>query len=99
MAENLAQDMSDLMHDFDVVSRINSMVSTEHPSILHSTHPGGEPAMHLPRPHKRLHGVDHGADPEEHQAEGRRDVLAGQELSPARGQEEGQDRNFDLPGW
>ena len=64
MAENLAQDMSDLMHDFDVVSRI-----------------------------------DHGADPEEHQAEGRRDVLAGQELSPARGQEEGQDRNFDLPGW
>ena len=26
MAENLAQDMSDLMHDFDVVSRINSMV-------------------------------------------------------------------------
>jgi hypothetical protein len=27
MAENLAQDMSDLMHDFDVVSRINSMVS------------------------------------------------------------------------
>ena len=33
MAENLAQDMSDLMHDFDVVSRINSMVSTEHPSL------------------------------------------------------------------
>ena len=62
-------------------------------------HLGGEPEVHLPRPHKRLHGVDHGADPEEHQAEGRRDVLAGQELSPARGQEEGQDRNFDLPGW
>ena len=105
MAENLAQDMSDLMHDFDVVSRINSMVSTEHPfkpfhpNIDPSFHPGGKPTMHLPRPHKRLHGVDHGADPEEHQAEGRRDVLAGQELSPARGQEEGQDRNFDLPGW
>jgi len=28
MAENLAQDMGDLMHDFDVVSRINSMIGT-----------------------------------------------------------------------
>ena len=27
MAENLAQDMSDLMQDFDTVSRINSMVA------------------------------------------------------------------------
>ena len=27
-AENLAQDMSDLMHDFDVVSRISSMIGT-----------------------------------------------------------------------
>ena len=27
-AENLAQDMSDLMHDFDVVSRIASMIGT-----------------------------------------------------------------------
>ena len=81
------------------------MVSTEHPSIDPSNpsskfiDPGGEPSMHLPRPHKRLHGVDHGADPEEHPAEGRRDVLAGQELPPAGSQEEGQDRNFDLPGW
>ena len=61
--------------------------------------PGGESAMHLPRPHQRLHGVDHGADPEEHQAEGRRDVLAGQELPPAGGPQERQDGNFDLPGW
>ena len=28
MAENLAQDMSDLMHDYEVVSRINSMIGT-----------------------------------------------------------------------
>merc|ERR1719187_1057486 len=35
MAENLAQDMSDLMHDFDVVSRINSMVGS-----LRCTYPG-----------------------------------------------------------
>ena len=102
MAENLAQDMSDLMHDFDVVSRINSMVSI-HPSIQTLIHPpiypGGQPAMHLPRPHQWLHGLHHGPDPEEHQAEGRRDVLAGQELPAAGGQEEGQDRNFDLPGW
>ncbi len=27
-AENLAQDMSDLMHDFDVVSRIASLIGT-----------------------------------------------------------------------
>jgi len=38
MAENLAQDMSDLMHDFDVVSRINSMVGT-----LKCTYPGLTP--------------------------------------------------------
>ena len=118
MAENLAQDMSDLMHDFDVVSRINSMVSIHHPNIdslfyrnialihysihplIHpSIHSGGQPALHLPRPHQRLHGLDHGPDPEEHPAEGRRDVLAGQELSPAGCQEERQDRNVDLPGW
>jgi len=28
IAENLAQDMSDLMHDFEVVSRINSLIGT-----------------------------------------------------------------------
>ena len=28
MAENLAQDMADLMHDFEVVSRMNSMIGT-----------------------------------------------------------------------
>ena len=27
-AENLAQDMNDLMHDFDVVSRMSSMIGT-----------------------------------------------------------------------
>ena len=55
MAENLAQDMSDLMHDFDVVSRINSMVSTEHPSNLHSNidpsfHPSRWGACDAPTP-------------------------------------------------
>ena len=28
MAENLAQDMADLMHDFEVVSRMNSMIGS-----------------------------------------------------------------------
>ena len=35
MAENLAQDMADLMHDFEVVSRINSMIGS-----LKCTYPG-----------------------------------------------------------
>ena len=46
-----------------------------------------------------MHGLDHGPDPEEHPSEGRRDVLAGQELPPAGHQEERQDRNVDIPGW
>ena len=28
VAEDLAQDMNDLMHDFDVVSRISSLIGT-----------------------------------------------------------------------
>ena len=101
MAENLAQDMSDLMHDFDVVSRINSMVRrkihwfTNHLLI----YLGGKLALHVPWLDQRLHGVDHGSDPAEHPAEGRRDVLAGQELSAPGRQEERQDRDPDVPGW
>ena len=46
MAENLAQDMSDLMHDFDVVSRINSMVSIYHPNIDSVFYPWIHPSQH-----------------------------------------------------
>ena len=73
MAENLAQDMSDLMHDFDVVSRINSMVRRKiHWFTNHSLISlGGKLALHLPWLDQRLHGVDHGPDPAKHPTEGR----------------------------
>ena len=101
MAENLAQDMSDLMHDFDVVSRINSMVRRKiHWFTNHLlTSLGGKLALHVPWLDQRLHGVDHGSDPAKYPAEGRRDVLAGQELSAPGRQEERQDRDPDVPGW
>ena len=60
---------------------------------------GGKLALHVPWLDQRLHGVDHGPDPAKHPAEGRRDVLAGQELSAPGRQEERQDRNVDIPGW
>ena len=101
MAENLAQDMSDLMHDFDVVSRINSMVRRKiHWFNNHLLiYLGGKLALHVSWLDQRLHGIDHGSDPAKYPAEGRRDVLAGQELSAPGRQEERQDRDPDVPGW